>query len=118
MSKTPPPPDGTVTPLASASPEARESIIEAVREAKGRRAIRPAETVDAALMDVESYLVVPAWAAGETAAVVAADALREVHGVDVYAGDGALAWALYAEAARRLGFSGAIPIPTFRVAQV
>lgn len=103
--------DGTVTPLAGASPETLDAMLEPVREANGRRAIRPAETVDDAALDVESYLVVPEWSAGQSAADVAADTLREVHGVDARAGQGALAWALYTEAARRLGFPGDVPVP-------
>ncbi len=86
-------------------------MLDAVREANGRRAIRPAETDEAAMLDVEAFLVVLAWAAGETAADVSAETLREVHGLDVHAGQGALAWALYAEAARRLGFPGTVPVP-------
>lgn len=105
--------DGTQTPIAAASAETREAIMEAVREAKGRRAIRPALTIDAALLDLESHLAIPAWAAAVSPAAVAADALREVYVVDVYAGDGALAWALYTEAARHLGFPCMVPVPVF-----
>ena len=83
--------------------------MEAVREANGRRALRPAETIDAAALDVEAFLVVPAWAEGETAADVSADTLREVYGID--AARDPLAWMLYTEGARRLGFPGPVPIP-------
>ena len=74
--------DGTVTPFSAASPETREAMLDAVRKANGRRAIRPAETVDAAAADIEAFLVVPGWAAGQAAADVAAETLHEVHGLD------------------------------------
>lgn len=86
-------------------------MLEAVREANGRCAVHPADDIEGAVLDVESWLVVPAWAAGETAAHVAAETLREVHGLDVWAGEAPLVWSLYTAAARRLGFSGAVPVP-------
>ena len=110
MPKTPPPTDGAVTPLAGASPEALDALLEPVREANGRRAIRPAETVDGAAAELEVFLVVPEWSAGQSAADVAAEALAELHGLDAPAHP--FAWMLYAEAARRLGFSGDVPVPT------
>jgi hypothetical protein len=89
--------------------EAGEAMLDAVREANGRRAIRPAETVDAAAADVEAFLVVPEWAVGQAAADVAAEALREVHGLDV--ADVPHAWAIYTAGAQRLGFAGPVPVP-------
>ena len=109
--KAPTPPStlcGTETHLAT--PEAREEALDAVREAKGRRAIRPADTVAGAADDIAAFLVVPAWAEGETAASVAADTLCTVHGLDAAAHP--FAWMLYTEGARRLGFSGPVPVPT------
>jgi hypothetical protein len=99
---------GTETPLAT--PEAREEALDAVREANGRRAIRPADTVAGAADDIAAFLVVPAWAEGETAAKVAADTLCTVHGLD--AAVHPYAWMLYTEGARRLGFPGPVPVPT------
>ena len=104
------PSSGTVAALGDATPEAREAILDAVREANGRRAIRPAETVAGAAADVEAFLVVPQWSAGQTAAAVAADTLAELFGLDASADP--FAWMLYAEAARRLGFPGDVPVPT------
>ena len=108
------PTDGTVTPYGTAA--TREAMLDAVREANGRRAIRPAVTVDAAALDVESFLIVPAWAEGQSAAAVAAETLAAVHGVDVTdprsASAHPFAWLLYAEGARRLGFPGPVPVPT------
>ena len=49
---------GTVTPTTDA-------VLDAVREAKGRRAIRPAETIEAASQEIEGFLVVPEWYADE-----------------------------------------------------
>lgn len=101
--------DGTVTPLADLSPDARKQALEAVREAKGRRAICPAKTLADAVRDVEASLIVPAWSAGESAADVAAGVLRSTFGLDPAAVP--LVWALYSEAARRLGFTGQVPVP-------
>ncbi|HEX9951253.1 MAG TPA: hypothetical protein VGB53_05755 [Rubricoccaceae bacterium] len=98
-----------MTPLSTADPEMREAMLDAVREANGRRTIRPAKTVDAAAADVEAFLVVPEWAVGQAAADVAAETLREVHGLD--AADVPHAWAIYTAGARRLGFAGAVPVP-------
>ena len=100
---------GTQTPLAP--PDVLEEALDAVRDANGRRALRPAETVDAAALDVEAFLVVPAWADGETAASVAADVLREAYGLDAAAHP--FEWMLYAEGARRLGFPGPVPVPAW-----
>jgi hypothetical protein len=86
-------------------------MLDAVREANGRRALRPAETVDAAALDVEAFLVVPAWSDGETAASVAAGVLREAYGLDASAHP--FAWMLYTEGARRLGFPGPVPVPAW-----
>lgn len=93
---------GTITPTTDA-------ILDAVREAKGRRAIRPAETIDDAAREVEGFLVVPEWYAGELAMDVAADVLRSAHQLD--ASTEPLLWMLYTEGARRLGFAGAVPVP-------
>ena len=101
--------DGAVTTLDSATPQAREAMLDAVREANGRRALRPAETVADARADIEAFLVCPAWSAGETAADVSAETLREVYGLD--AAGHAVVWMLYTAAARRLGFAGDVPVP-------
>ncbi|PAP75297.1 hypothetical protein [Rubrivirga marina] len=104
MDRPPPRPDcGTVAPTT-------EAVLDAVREANGRRAVAPARTVEAAAAEVEAYLVVPAWAAGEPAADVAAEVLRALHGVEPSRAP--FLWAIYAEGARRLGFAGAVPVPT------
>ena len=102
--------DGAVTPFDSATPETREAMLDAVREANGRRALRPAETVADAAADIEAFLVCPAWSAGVPAAGIAADMLREVYGLD--AAEHAVVWMLYTAAARRLGFAGDVPVPT------
>ena len=86
-----------------------EAVLDAVREAKGRRAIRPAETIEAAAREIEGFLVVPEWYAGELAADVAADVLRSIHQLD--ASSAPLIWMLYTEGARRLGFAGPVPVP-------
>lgn len=52
----------------------------------------------------------PAWSADETAADVSADTLRAVYGLDAAAVP--FVWALYTKGARRLGFGGAVPVPT------
>ena len=103
------PDDGTVTALDSATPAAREAMLDAVREANGRRAIRPAATVEDAAANIEAFLVCPAWSEGEPAAGVAVETLREVYGLDAAAHP--LVWMLYTEGARRLGFAGAVPVP-------
>ncbi|WP_420455748.1 hypothetical protein [Rubrivirga sp.] len=102
-----PPPEspstcGTVAPTT-------EAVLDAVREMNGRRALRPARTVRDAAREVEGFLVVPEWYAGERASDVAADLLRSVYGVEPSASP--YLWALYAEGARRLGFTGAVPVP-------
>lgn len=109
MPGPPAPLDGTQTPLSS--PAVREAHLDAVREANGRRALLPADDIDGAVLDVESWLIVPEWATGETAAGVAASMLLDVYGLDVLAGAAPLVWSLYAAAARRLGFPGAVPVP-------
>lgn len=101
---------GTLASLTCGTAETREALLDAVREAKGRGAIRPAESVADAVRDVEAFLVVPSWSAGEPAADVAACALRSTFGVEPSAAP--LAWSLYSEAARRLGFVGPVPVPT------
>ena len=93
---------GTVAPTT-------EAVLDAVREANGRRALRPARTVDGAEADVRAYVVAPEWYAGETAAAVAADVLRGTYGVD--AATAPPVWAVYAEGARRVGFAGGVPVP-------
>jgi hypothetical protein len=104
MSEPRPTPDcGTVAPNT-------EPVLDAVREANGRRPIRPAATVEEAAAEVEAYLVVPEWAAGEPAADVAAEVLRDLHSVEPATAP--YLWALYAEGARRLGFGGPVPVPT------
>ena len=83
--KTPAPPFtlcGTVTPLAGASAEMLDAMLDAVREANGRRAIRPAETLDAAAVDVKAFLVVPEWADGETAAALPRTRSARLHRLD------------------------------------
>ena len=94
--------------------ETTEAVLDAVRESNGRRPVRPAETVEAAEAEVRDFLVVPEWYAGETAAVVAADVLRQLHGVDPSASP--YLWVLYTEGARQLGFSGDVPVPSFGAA--
>ena len=98
---------GTVAPST-------EAVLDAVREANGRHPVRPARTVEGAERDVRDYLVVPEWAAGESAADVAADVLRHLHGVE--GAERPSLWAVYAEGARRLGFTGDVPIPVLRTA--
>lgn len=98
---------GTVTLAADA--ETAETLLDAVREAKGRRALRPAETVEAAEAEVRDSLVVPEWSAGERAADVATDLLRQLHGVEV--AENPSLESHYAEGARRLGFACRIPVP-------
>ena len=86
-----------------------ELVRDAVREARGRRPVRPATTVEAAAAEVRDYLVAPEWYEGRPAADVAADVLSGLHGVE--APRAPYLWALYAEGARRLGFDGAVPVP-------
>ena len=106
-----PPSCGTPTRLSDVTAETREALLDAVREANGRRALRLAKTVDAAALDVESFLVVPEWSAGQRAADVSADALRELYGIEAAAN--VFTWALYTEGARRLGFRGPVPVPAW-----
>lgn len=105
------PADGTQTPLADAPADVRRAVVDAVREARDERALLPAETLADAEADVRACLVVPEWRAGDPAADVAADVLSLAYGVD--ASDAPLAWSIYTEAARRLGFAGAVPVPTW-----
>ena len=107
MTKTPN--DGTVTPYDEATPQTREAMLDAVREANGRRALRPAMTVEDARADIAAFLVCPVWSAGEAAADVSAEMLREVYGLA--AAEHAGVWMLYTAGARRLGFAGAVPVP-------
>jgi hypothetical protein len=99
------------TPFTRCGTVARltEPVLDAVREVNGRRPVRPAETVEAAEAEVRDFLVVPEWSAGERAADMASDVLRQLHGVE--AAESPSLWALYAEGARRLGFKGAVPVP-------
>lgn len=101
--------DGTQTPLANARADVRRAVVDAVREARGERALKPAGTLAEAEADVRACLVVPEWRAGDAAADVAADVLRLAYGVD--ATEAPLAWSLYTEAARRVGFVGPVPVP-------
>ena len=101
--------DGAVTPFDSATPETHEAMLDAVREANGRRALRPAETVADAAADIEAFLVCPAWSAGVPAAGIAAETLRDVYGLDAAAHP--FVWTLYTAGARRLGFAGDVPVP-------
>ncbi len=103
--------DGSQTLLADAPADVRRAVVDAVREARGERALQPAETLADAEADVRACLVVPEWRAGDPAADVAADVLRLAYGVD--AAEAPLAWSLYTEAARRVGFAGAVPVPTW-----
>ena len=98
---------GTVTLATDA--KAAEAVLDAVREANGRRALRPVETVEAAEAEVRDFLVVPEWSTGERAANVAADVLRQLHGVEPARAP--YLWGLYTEGARRLGFTGDVPVP-------
>ena len=93
---------GTIAPTT-------DVVLDAVREAKGRRTIRPAETIEAAAQEIEGFLIVPEWYAGELAADIAAEVLRSIHQLDACASP--LLWALYTEGARRLGFAGTVPVP-------
>lgn len=102
MSADPLPTCGTVAPTT-------EAVLDAVRELNGRRAVRPAETVEAAVSEVRDFLVVLEWHAGDEAAAVAARVLQGLHGVEPSASP--WRWSLYAEAARQLGFPGAVPVP-------
>jgi hypothetical protein len=86
-----------------------EAVLDAVREANGRQPFRPAATVEGAATEVEVFLVVPEWAAGESAADVAAEVLRDLYFVEPATAP--YLWALYAEGARRLGFTGDVPVP-------
>ena len=101
---------GTEAPLAGVTPETREAMLDAVRGANGRAALRPAETIERAAQDVEAYLVVPTWGEGLTAADVARETLLSTYGLDGAAHP--WTWALYTAGARRLGFPGALPVPT------
>lgn len=103
------PMDGTQTSLADAPADVRRAVVDAVREARGERALQPAETLAEAEADVRACLVVPEWHAGREAADVAADVLRDAYSVE--ASLAPTAWALYTEAARRIGFGGAVPVP-------
>lgn len=103
--------DGSQTPLADGPADVRRAVVDAVREARGERALQPAETLAEAEADVRACLVVPEWRAGDSAADVAADVLRLAYGVS--AAEAPLAWSLYTEAARRVGFAGAVPVPTW-----
>lgn len=74
-----------------------------------RHVVRPASTLPEALAELRDYLVVPEWAHGAPAAEVAAEALRQLHRIEASAEP--MLWALYTEAARRLGFAGGVPVP-------
>lgn len=99
---------GTVTPNG-------EAVLDAVRQANGRCPVRPAVTIEEATAEVEAYLVVPEWSAGELAEDVAAEVLRSLHGVEPSGSP--FLWALYTEGARRLGFSGDVPVPSLDAAR-
>ena len=74
-----------------------------------RYVVNPARTVEQAESEVSAYLIVPAWSAGVPAEEIAADALRQLHRIEASAEP--MLWALYTEAARRLGFTGGVPVP-------
>ena len=62
--------------MAHPSPPPHELVRDAVREARGRRPVRPATTIEAAEAEVRDYLVAPEWHEGGPSADVAADVLR------------------------------------------
>lgn len=100
--------DGTVTPYQDGD-AVSEALRAAVRLRTGRRVFAPATTIEGALVDVNGYCVLPEW--HDDAAELARETLRALYQVDA-TGDVAT-WALYVEAARRLGVAGVIPVASF-----
>lgn len=96
--------DGTVTPYQDGD-AVSEALRAAVRLRTGRRVFAPATTVEAALVDVEGYCVMPEWY--DDAAELARETLRALYQLD--AADAPQTWTLYTEAARRLDVPGAVP---------
>ncbi|MEM9996130.1 MAG: hypothetical protein AAF809_00390 [Bacteroidota bacterium] len=83
-----------------------EALRAAVRLRTGRRVFAPATTIEAALVDVEGYCVMPEWY--DDAAELARETLRALFQLDAL--DAVMTWVLYTEAARRLGVPGAVPV--------
>ena len=101
--------DGTVTPYQDGD-AVSEALRAAVRLRTGRRVFAPATTVEAALVDVEGHCVMPEWY--DDAAELARETLRALYQLD--AADAPQTWALYTEAARRLGVPGEVPVPSLQ----
>ncbi|MEM8598474.1 MAG: hypothetical protein AAGF99_01010 [Bacteroidota bacterium] len=96
--------DGTVTPYEDGD-AVGEALRAAVRLRTGRRVFAPGTTVEAALVDVEGYCVMPEWY--DDAAELARETLRALYELD--ATTDVQTWAVYTEAARRLSVPGAVP---------
>ena len=92
---------GTVAP-------ASEPVRQAMREARRGLTIRPAESVEGACAELETYVIHPAFYEGP-AALLAAEYLRGALHIDP--AEAPLLWARYAAAARLLGYGGPIPVP-------
>ncbi|MEM8556797.1 MAG: hypothetical protein AAGG50_03035 [Bacteroidota bacterium] len=90
-----------------------EALRDAVRLRTGRRVFAPATTVEGALVDVEGYCVLPEWY--DDAADLARETLRALYELD--AAEDVPTWAVYTEAARRLGVPGRVPVSTEGVAR-
>lgn len=100
--------DGTVTPYADGD-AVSEALRAAVRLRTGRRVFAPATTIESALVDVEGYCVMPEWY--DDAAELARETLRALY--EVNGANTPQTWALYTEAARRLGVPGCVPVAVF-----
>ena len=89
-------------------PASSEAVRQAMREARKGEPLKVSETVEEARQDLEAYVIHPLFYDG-TASDLAAEYLKEIHGLDVLAMP--FVWVRYAQAARALGFTGAIPVP-------
>lgn len=98
--------DRTVTPHVDGD-AVSEELRAAVRLRTGRRVFTPATTVEGALVDVDGYCVCPEWY--DDAAELARETLRALYQLD--AREDVPMWAIYTEAALRLGVRGDIPVP-------
>ena len=91
-----------------------EAVRQAMREARKGEALEVSETVEEARQDLEAYVLHPLFYDG-TASDLAAEYLKEIHGLDVL--EMPLVWVRYAQAARELGFAGEVPVPALRDAE-
>ena len=85
-----------------------EAVRQAMREARKGEPLKVSETVEEARKDLEAYVIHVLFFEG-TASDLAAEYLKEIHGLDVLAVP--FVWVCYTQAAREIGCRGEVPVP-------